>query len=76
MKTFKQYINEIIKYDYDRPNPKENISHYEIRIKQSRPNGGRIVAKASTPKSARKTRDRHDKKYGGYAHEIVPVYKD
>lgn len=76
MKDIRELLKEIIMYDFDRPNPRENISHFEIRIKKTRPGGGKVVGKASSPEQARKSLNRHDNKYGAYAHEIIPVYKD
>lgn len=77
MLSYKKYLlNEIIKYDYDRTNPRENISHYEIRVKEGRYNAGKVVGKAQTPEMARKSMNKHDNKYGAYAHEIIPIYKD
>jgi uncharacterized protein Usg len=71
MISFKNFLlNEIIHYDYDRPNPTENISHFNIVRKKD----NKVVGKASTPASARKAMNRHDDNYGSYAHKIIPVY--
>lgn len=50
----------------------DNISHYHIVNHRT----GKVVGKASTKHGARRAVDRHDNKYGGYAHRIVPVHKD
>ena len=76
MISFKTYLKEIINYYWDRPNPRENISHYEIRVKEGRYNAGKVVGKATSPETARKSLNKHDNKYGAYAHEIIPIYKD
>jgi len=50
----------------------QDPSHYNIVHRDSK----RVVGTATTMKKARSARDRHDNKYGSYAHSIVPVFKE
>lgn len=68
MKSFKDFILEMIHYDYSRDD--NDITHYNIVHKQS----GKVVSKAKTKNGARKAVDNWDNKYGSYAHKAVAVY--
>jgi hypothetical protein len=66
-----QDIKEATDWDSDTRTERE-VSHWNIVHKKT----GNVVGKASTKKSARSAVDRHDNKYGSYAHTSVPVWKD
>jgi len=62
-------FDEMIHYDNKRPD--SDISHYEIWNRKT----STKVGKATTKTGARNAVDRHDNKYGGYAHFAKAVYK-
>jgi hypothetical protein len=52
----------------DAPTPSRQVM-YHIVHRQS----GKVVGKASTRQGARRSMDRNDNAYGGYAHKVVEV---
>lgn len=63
--------NEAIEWDPDSRSERE-VSHWNIVHRKT----GKVVGKATTKNGARNSVDKHDNKYGSYAHHAVPVWKE
>ena len=64
-------VQEATDWDSDAKKERE-VTHWNVVNKTN----DKVVGKASTKKGARASMDKHDTKHGGYAHKIVPVWKD
>lgn len=52
------------------------VEKYHIVRSKGRSEEGRVMGVAKTKKGARKSLDKHDNDYGGYAHSIKPIFKE
>lgn len=59
--------------DWDSTQKKEReVQHYHVVSRST----GKVVGKAATKKRARSIVDKRDNEYGGYNHQVVPVFKE